>query len=639
MNKILFSILSIFLILAPSVSQAQFIYPGGGTGGSGSGDITDVGDVASGAAFDGTAGSLLKGIASASGSAAGDLTLSGGLNSSTGAGGNVLVKAGTSTTGSQGIYQAVDAWKGTATVNQAVCSTSTSSTVANCAAGAAANLVGIALTNTTPVQVVTRGSALVVTDGAVAVQDKICLSTTVAGQGHGQGTIPCSPGTRIGVVKSITENGASNTLPLVALAPLGLSIGQAFANITVVTRTSSSGTYNVTSTDSYIELDCATGGGNIVVNLPAATGTGREITFKKIDSSSTYTVVLTRAGSDTIDGATTVTMSKQWGAVKAVDTKAAVWERSHINEMAGDVTGISSNNTVTKIQGKTVTITSQATGDILYGSSATVWANLAKGAQYTFLQAGATIPGWSDYTMPASVAQYDVLYGSATNAVGVITKVNNAILGWNATGVLGAYTSFSFDDSAAQFYNVAAPTKLIRLDASGLTAGETAVIKPVGNYTHTQTTTATTNSTFPAGTNTLGAIQTATIDGSAHTHLTTAQMQMPNCIVTNLGQTTADINIGLPAATVGLSCLFTVATARSNHWGVLAAAGDAIYIVAAAGTISAKGTDADAAVMVAAQLGQSFGCWTQATEAGPGYDWFCRAIAVGTSTFEAHAAW
>lgn len=139
--------------------------------------------------------------------------------------------------------------------------------------------------------------------------------------------------------------------------------------------------------------------------------------------------------------------------------------------------------------------------------------------------------------------------------------------------------------------------------------------------------------------NLLSTTAPAVIDGSAHVHLTAAQMSDPRCQVSNYNQTNADINIGLPTAAAGLSCLFTVATAQSNHWGVLAATNDAIYIVAADGSISAKGDDAAAAVMTAAVLGQSFACWTQVTGAGPGYDWFCKAIALGGSTFAAHAAW
>lgn len=131
-------------------------------------------------------------------------------------------------------------------------------------------------------------------------------------------------------------------------------------------------------------------------------------------------------------------------------------------------------------------------------------------------------------------------------------------------------------------------------------------------------------------------VVTPTIDGSAHVHLTAAQMAGNGVIVTNYGQTTADVVVGLPAAASGLSGLFTVATAQSNHWGVQADTNDKIYLIAAAGTVAA-GSDGASAVMVAAQLGQSFACWT--FQSGDGaWDWMCKAISIGTSTFEAHAA-
>jgi len=141
----------------------------------------------------------------------------------------------------------------------------------------------------------------------------------------------------------------------------------------------------------------------------------------------------------------------------------------------------------------------------------------------------------------------------------------------------------------------------------------------------------------PAAATTKVIQEQAIIDGSAHVHLTAAQMSNPMCHVSNYGQAAADINIGLPTAASNLSCLFSVSTAQSNHWGVLAAANDGIYILAADGTVSAKGDDAAAAVMTAAQLGQSFACFSIQTGASA-WDWLCKAISIGTSTFAAHAA-
>jgi hypothetical protein len=73
------------------------------------------------------------------------------------------------------------------------------------------------------------------------------------------------------------------------------------------------------------EIDCTSG--NVVVNLPTIAGlslTGPwSATFKKTDSSSN-TITLTRASTDTIDGSTTKVISRQYSAVVLVpDTDAA----------------------------------------------------------------------------------------------------------------------------------------------------------------------------------------------------------------------------------------------------------------------------------------------------------------------------
>lgn len=134
---------------------------------------------------------------------------------------------------------------------------------------------------------------------------------------------------------------------------------------------------------------------------------------------------------------------------------------------------------------------------------------------------------------------------------------------------------------------------------------------------------------------TLSLVVTA-IDGSANASITAAQMKGLGVVVSNFGQTTADVRLALPVAEAGLSGLFNVGTAQaSNHWGVLANTNDKIYLIAANGTVTA-GNDNEAVVMTAAQVGQSFACWTFKTGSSA-YDWLCKAISIGTSTFAAHA--
>lgn len=118
------------------------------------------------------------------------------------------------------------------------------------------------------------------------------------------------------------------------------------------------------------------------------------------------------------------------------------------------------------------------------------------------------------------------------------------------------------------------------------------------------------------------------------TNLTAAQVS--NTILHNYDQAAEDVFTILPAAAAGYSFLANIVTAQNNHFCVEADAGDKIYLVAAAGTIAA-GDGGAAVCMIAAQIGQSFACWTFKSGAST-YDWICKAISIGTSTFEAHAS-
>jgi hypothetical protein len=127
----------------------------------------------------------------------------------------------------------------------------------------------------------------------------------------------------------------------------------------------------------------------------------------------------------------------------------------------------------------------------------------------------------------------------------------------------------------------------------------------------------------------------AVVDGHAAANLTAASMSDPRCTVTNYGQSAEDVAVTLPTAAANLSCLFNVGTAQAaNKWGVRAGTNDKIYLIAAAGTISA-GDDNGYARMTAAQVGQSFACWSFTTGSGA-YDWQCKAISIGSSTFAAN---
>lgn len=241
---------------------------------------------------------------------------------------------------------------------------------------------------------------------------------------------------------------------------------------------------------------------------------------------------------------------------------------------------------------------------------------------------GNATPAWSAsaWTMPASLAAGDVLYATAENVLGVKTKCgNNLFLGVDGTGTFGCYGVTGLDSTTFVIYDATNGTDTgVKFDTTGMSNTKFATIKP----------TATANVTL--GTVSLGAnttlMTTMEVDGSTDQTALTAQ-QVTNTVIYNTGQADADVFLLLPTAAAGMNFLATVGTARAKHFGVEAAANDKIYLIAADGTVTA-GDDNAGVVMTAAQVGQSFACWTFKTDA---YDWQCKAISIGTSTFAAHA--
>ena len=74
----------------------------------------------------------------------------------------------------------------------------------------------------------------------------------------------------------------------------------------------------------FARVDASSGA--VTMSLPAATGSGKQQIVKKVDSS-TNAVSVARDGTDTIDGATSVSLGVQWEAVTLIDAATGVWSR------------------------------------------------------------------------------------------------------------------------------------------------------------------------------------------------------------------------------------------------------------------------------------------------------------------------
>lgn len=74
-------------------------------------------------------------------------------------------------------------------------------------------------------------------------------------------------------------------------------------------------------------------------------------------------------------------------------------------------------------------LTSFTAGDLLYATGTTTLAKRAIGSTGAVLTVSAGAPAWTSATYPGAVAQYDLLYATAANQIGVLSKVS-------ATGAL-----------------------------------------------------------------------------------------------------------------------------------------------------------------------------------------------------------
>jgi hypothetical protein len=83
---------------------------------------------------------------------------------------------------------------------------------------------------------------------------------------------------------------------------------------------SATGTYTIGASDQYVRANHATV--PFTVTLPAATGTGKQYVIKNIGAA---VVTVARAGSDTIDGNTSLALV-QYAALVVVDAASGKWD-------------------------------------------------------------------------------------------------------------------------------------------------------------------------------------------------------------------------------------------------------------------------------------------------------------------------
>lgn len=294
---------------------------------------------------------------------------------------------------------------------------------------------------------------------------------------------------------SITNGNLSGDV--LTVNTLAASVKQAHWNETAITNASSP--YTVLATD--VVITCNATAGAVTINLPAATGSGDYLIIKKTDSSANVCTP-TRNGSDTIDGATSYSLSSQYSASTLIDTASGVWSRMLTNQLLGDVTGVSTANTVVALNG--TNLAGLATGflKITAGVPSSVPAtslvtldqvgNLAASATQTF----AANAGWTLAGAAGSTAVPLTVTGSLTGSQTIATLSVGCT--WNTTGVVDACLLVQITNSASgaasKAFDIQLPggTTIFNIDKAGnfntsgnttWTSGGAVTITAAGNIT------------------------------------------------------------------------------------------------------------------------------------------------------------
>jgi hypothetical protein len=134
------------------------------------------------------------------------------------------------------------------------------------------------------------------------------LSTRLVGGATGSSWTLTFP-TTAGSAKYIIETDGSGTT--------------SFTSRTKLNRNAKSADYTIVNTDDYVPVD-ASGAARAITLLAASDTTGKKYIIQKTDSS-TNAVTITRAGSDTINGATSTTLNTQYEMVEIISDGTSAW--------------------------------------------------------------------------------------------------------------------------------------------------------------------------------------------------------------------------------------------------------------------------------------------------------------------------
>lgn len=129
------------------------------------------------------------------------------------------------------------------------------------------------------------------------------------------------------VVKNVNTDSTALIITSSAISIVGdgrISTDGSGSTLTIslddLVLTSTNGNYTILASDDIVEGDCSSG--NVQLTLPAASAKDMIRIYKK---SSSYTLTIQRAGSDTIEGSTSISFTDEYQSITLVSNGSNTW--------------------------------------------------------------------------------------------------------------------------------------------------------------------------------------------------------------------------------------------------------------------------------------------------------------------------
>ena len=183
------------------------------------------------------------------------------------------------------------------------------------------------------VTVKSKGSGPLLLDPSTGVLKLAGLSNGFLKTSAGDGSVIVDSSTYLTANQTITLSGdvsGSGATAITTTFGSDKTLTRPLANGLRVAYAVKAANYTATTSDSNIIVDASAGPVTITL-YSASTTTGHLLHIKKVDSSGNA-VTVARAGSDTIEGATSITLAAQWNAATIYSNGNATWYKYAANQ-------------------------------------------------------------------------------------------------------------------------------------------------------------------------------------------------------------------------------------------------------------------------------------------------------------------